>query len=186
MSNTDRLTQQLRAMIDAKGSQLYGGEAVTQAQHALQCAQLAENDGAPGHLVVAALLHDIGHLMDHEFEAAQLRGEDRFHENRGDAFLKDWFGPNVTEPVRLHVASKRYLCATDPDYFATLSPASVHSLNIQGGPMTAAEVAEFETLDNYRDAVQVRIWDDRGKDPDMTTKDLDHFLSIVRDVAEAS
>ena len=93
MNDSNRLIDQLRDMIDAKGSQLYGGEAVTQAQHALQCAQLAENDGAPKHLVVAALLHDIGHLMDHEFESAQERGEDRFHENRGEAFLKNWFGP---------------------------------------------------------------------------------------------
>ncbi len=186
MKDADPLIQQLRQMIAAKGSSLYGGEQVTQEQHALQTAQCAENDGAPKHLVAAALLHDIGHLMDHDFEKAQIRGEDRFHENLGDAFLKNWFGPEVTEPVRLHVASKRYLCATDPDYSAKLSPASVHTLNIQGGPMNEREIAEFEAIDNYRDAVRVRLWDDQGKDPDMKSKGLDHFLEIVRQVAEVS
>ncbi|MGI9465114.1 MAG: phosphonate degradation HD-domain oxygenase [Aestuariivirgaceae bacterium] len=186
MKDTSILIEQLREMIAAKGGALYGGEAVTQEQHALQCAQFAENEGAPKHLVAAALLHDIGHLLDHDFEDAQARGDDRFHENVGDTFLKDWFGPDVTEPVRLHVASKRYLCATDPDYFATLSPASVHSLRIQGGPMNAAETAEFEAIDNYKDALRLRIWDDKGKDPEMKTGDLEHFLGIVRDVADLS
>jgi predicted HD phosphohydrolase len=88
--------------------------------------------------------------------------------------------------VRLHVASKRYLCATDPDYFSKLSASSVHTLKIQGGPMDAAEVAEFETNDNYRDAVRLRIWDDLGKDPAMKTGSLEHFLDIVREVADAA
>lgn len=186
MENVDSLIARLRQMIGAKGGDLYGGEAITQEQHALQCAQLAEDAGAAKPLIAAALLHDIGHLLEHDFEAALEREEDRFHENMGDAFLKQWFGPDVTEPVRLHVASKRYLCATDPDYFAKLSPASVHTLRIQGGPMSAEEVKEFETNDNYREAVRLRVWDDLGKDPEMKTDSLDHFLDIVREVAKAA
>ena len=184
MKDLDTLISQLQDMIGARGGDLYGGEAITQEQHALQCAQLAEDDGASKPLIAAALLHDVGHLLEHDFEVALEREEDRFHENMGDAFLKQWFGSDVTEPVRLHVASKRYLCATDPDYFAKLSPASVHTLRIQGGPMNAAEVKEFEANDNYREAVRLRIWDDLGKDPEMKTASLDHFLEIVREVAE--
>ena len=186
MKDTNTLITLLREMIGAKGGNLYGGEQITQEQHALQCAQFAEDAGAAKPLIAAALLHDIGHLLEHDFEAALEREEDRFHENMGDAFLKQWFGPEVTEPVRLHVASKRYLCAIDPDYFAKLSPASVHTLRIQGGPMSAEEVKEFETNDNYREAVRLRIWDDLGKDPEMKTASLDHFLDIVREVAEAA
>ncbi|NNE24508.1 MAG: HD domain-containing protein [Rhizobiales bacterium] len=186
MKDANALITRLREMISAKGGNLYGGEQVTQAQHALQCAQFAEDAGATKPLIAAALLHDIGHLVEHDFESALERDEDRFHENLGDAFLRQWFGPDVTEPVRLHVASKRYLCATDPEYLSKLSAASVHSLRIQGGPMSAAEVAEFEANGNHRDAVQLRIWDDLGKDPAMKTASLDHFLDIVREVAEAA
>lgn len=186
MKDVNTLIDQLREMIGAKGGDLYGGEQITQEQHALQCAQLAEDAGAQKPLIAAALLHDVGHLLEHDFEAALEREEDRFHENMGDTFLKQWFGADVTEPVRLHVASKRYLCATDPDYFAKLSPASVHTLRIQGGPMSTAEVNEFETNDNYREAVRLRIWDDLGKDPEVKTAGLDHFLDIVREVAEAA
>ena len=128
---------------------------------------------------MSALLHDIGHLLHDEFEQAQARGEDRFHENLGSAFLGRWFGPQVTDPVKLHVASKKYLCATRPEYFATLSPASVQTLRIQGGPMSDEEVAEFEKLPGYKDAIRVRIWDDAGKDPDMVTRILDHFLTYA-------
>ncbi len=179
MSENSEVICTLRDMIAAKGGELYGGEAVTQEQHALQCAQLAEDEGAPDHLIAAALLHDIGHLMEHDFEDALERGEDRFHENLGNRFLGAWFGPEVTEPVRLHVAAKRYLCATDPDYFDTLSPASVQSLRIQGGTMSAEEIAEFEENPGYEDAVRLRHWDDTGKDPEMKTAGIDHFLEVV-------
>lgn len=179
MENSQDFRKTIITLFAEHGGDLYGGEAITQERHGLQCAQLAEDEGAPPHLVVAALLHDIGHLLHDEFEAAQARGEDRFHENLGSAFLSQWFGPEVTEPVRLHVASKKYLCATRPDYHDDLSPASVHTLRIQGGPMTKDEAAEFEQNPHFEDAVRVRLWDDAGKDPDKETRDLAHFLSYA-------
>jgi gamma-butyrobetaine dioxygenase len=97
----------------------------------------------------------------------------------GEAFLKRFFGAEVTEPVRLHVAAKRYLCATRPEYFGGLSPASVHSLRLQGGPMTTDEVTAFEAEPHYRDAVSVRVYDDRAKEPAAKTPDLDHYLAIA-------
>ena len=167
-----------RLFADA-GGHLYGGEAVTQLEHGLQCAQVAENEGAPAHLILAALVHDIGHLLHDEFEQAQARGEDRFHENLGADFLAKWFGPQVCEPVRLHVAAKRYLCAADGDYAKGLSAASVHTLRIQGGPMNAREAAEFEAHPYFEAAVQLRRHDDTGKQAGMKTGTLAHFLGYV-------
>jgi phosphonate degradation associated HDIG domain protein len=169
----------LSDMVEKHGNDLYGGEPVTQLQHALQCAQLAENEGASAALITAALLHDVGHLLEDDFEDAPAHDEDRRHEDLGDAFLAKWFGPNVTEPVRLHVAAKRYLCAVDPGYFDALSPMSRHSLMLQGGPMSADEVTEFEANPHYKDAVRLRRWDDRGKDPEMKTATLGYFLSYA-------
>jgi phosphonate degradation associated HDIG domain protein len=169
----------LSDMVEKHGSDLYGGEPVTQLQHALQCAQLAENEGASPALITAALLHDVGHLLEDDFDDAPAHDEDRRHEELGDAFLSKWFGPDVTEPVRLHVAAKRYLCAVDPGYFDALSPMSRHSLMLQGGPMSADEVTEFEANPHYKDAVRLRRWDDRGKDPEMKTATLGYFLSYA-------
>jgi len=169
----------LSDMVGQNGSALYGGEAVTQLQHALQCAQLAEEDGASPALITAALLHDVGHLLEGDFEDAPEHGEDRRHEELGDAFLSKWFGPEVTEPVRLHVAAKRYLCAVEPGYFDALSPMSKHTLMLQGGPMSDAEIAEFEASPHAKDAVRLRRWDDLGKDPETRTASLAHFLSYA-------
>ena len=169
----------LNDMVEKHGSDLYGGEPVTQLQHALQCAQLAENEGASPALITAALLHDVGHLLEDDFEDAPEHDEDRRHEEVGDAFLSKWFGADVSEPARLHVAAKRYLCAVEPGYFDALSPASQHSLMLQGGPMSAAELAEFEAGPYAEQAVRLRRWDDRGKDPNMKTARLSHFLSYA-------
>ena len=169
----------LSDMVEKHGSDLYGGEPVTQLQHALQCAQLAEDEGASPALITAALLHDVGHLLEDDFEDAPEHDEDRRHEEVGDAFLSKWFGADVSEPARLHVAAKRYLCAVEPGYFDALSPASQHSLMLQGGPMSAAELAEFEAGPYAEQAVRLRRWDDRGKDPNMKTARLSHFLSYA-------
>ena len=182
MSNAEVVCAKLRDLLSNKGADLYGGEAVTQEQHGLQAAFLAERDGQAPHVIVAALLHDIGHLFELNFAEAMASDSDRQHETIGHAYLRRWFGPDVTEPVRLHVAAKRYLCATRPGYFETLSPASVHSLALQGGPMSPPEVAGFEENQHYRDAVQVRIYDDLAKDPRATTPTVEHFLQYVSKV----
>jgi len=179
MENFEQFRKSVTDLFAHHGGNLYGGEAITQIRHGLQCAQLAKDEGAPPYLIISALLHDIGHFLHDEFEQAQARDEDRFHENLGSQFLGQWFGPDVTEPIRLHVDSKRYLCATQPDYHDKLSPASQHTLRIQGGPMNADEVAAFENNAQYKDAIRVRIWDDGGKDPAMKTESLDHFLAYA-------
>ena len=149
------------------------GESVTQEQHALQTAHLAEQDGADDLLVAAALLHDFGHLL-HDEDAA-VKGIDAIHEEIGAKFLSRHFAPEVVEPGRLHVQAKRYLCAVDADYFATLSPASVQSLELQGGPLSDAGITVFEEQPHWEAAVRLRQWDDGGKDPHMETPPLEHF-----------
>jgi phosphonate degradation associated HDIG domain protein len=173
------IINRIAVMLEKNGTDLYGGEAVTQTQHALQCAALAEKDGASAHLITASLLHDIGHVLDPEFEAALERDEDLYHEDMGEEFLAEWFDDAVTQPVKLHVAAKRYLCAVNRDYFSTLSPSSVHTLRLQGGPMSDAEVQEFESNPHHKEAVRLRVWDDLAKDPDMETPPLPHFMAYV-------
>lgn len=172
--------EEVRKILAARGGELYGGETVTQTQHALQCATLAETEEAPAHLIAAALLHDIGHLLDEEFESALERKEDRRHEDLGHDYLARHFGPEVTKPVRLHVDAKRYLCAVDRDYFAGLSPASVRTLEMQGGPFSPSQARDFAARPFADEAVRLRIWDDKGKDPDMETPDFDHFLPYLQ------
>lgn len=161
------------------GDALYdGGEAVTQSQHALQAAHWAEGEGRSPTLIAAALLHDYGHVMD-ESEDSIEREKDGRHELVGSRFLEQHFVAAVTEPGKLHVAAKRYLCATEETYFATLSPVSVKSLELQGGPFTEAQAKAFEKNDHYRDAVQLRRYDERAKDADLTTPDFEHFRQYL-------
>lgn len=174
MTPADVLTR-IDRLFAERGSGEYHGEAVTQLEHALQCAALAEADGRPPEVVAAALLHDIGHLLHGHGEDHTDRGVNDDHEALGARFLARAFGPAVTEPVRLHVPAKRYLCAARPDYLAGLSPASVRSLELQGGPMTAAERAAFEAEPHHRAAVAVREYDDRAKVPGLTTPPFAHF-----------
>lgn len=169
----------ISSMLEINGTGLYGGEAVTQTQHALQCAALAEADGASAQLITASLLHDVGHVLDPEFETALEHGQDLVHEDLGESFLNDWFTGDVTQPVKLHVAAKRYLCAVDSSYFARLSEASVLTLKLQGGPMLEVQAAEFEANPHHRDAVRLRIWDDLAKDPDAETPDIAHFMTYA-------
>ena len=174
--------EEVKNIVAARGGELYGGEAVTQAQHALQCATLAEAENAPPNLIAAALLHDIGHLIDADFESALQRREDRYHENLGRNFLAKWFGPDVTEPVRMHVDAKRYLCAVNMDYFATLSPSSINTLEMQGGPLSPSEARDFMAQPYADQAVRLRIWDDKGKDPHMATPNIEHFRPYLEQV----
>lgn len=158
------------------GDALYdGGEAVTQLQHALQTAYFIAQDGASDTLISAALLHDYGHVMDGGDADLASRNVDGKHEEVGAKFLAQYFVPAVTEPGRLHVAAKRYLCAVDADYFGQLSPVSVRSLELQGGPLTPAQVAAFERNPFYQDAVRLRRCDELGKDPYLETPDLESY-----------
>ena len=152
------------------------GEPVPIGEHMLQAGALAEAAGAEDPLVAAALLHDIGHLLGED--------EDR-HGESGARWLSQWFGAAVTEPVRLHVPAKRYLCAVDAGYFVLLSAESVRTLSLQGGPMTAAEVTAFESLPHARDAVAVRRWDDQAKDPAVSPPRFAHFAPLLEALARS-
>ena len=167
------------------GDAEYLGEPVTMAQHMLQGAWLAEQQGLDDQVIVAALLHDIGHFTSEFGTFSMDDTEDRFHEEAGAEVLAPFFPSLVTDCVRYHVAAKRYLCATRPSYFDRLSEASIHSLNLQGGPMNAREVAEFEQSPNLPRIIQVRYLDEAGKDPDMITPDYWHFAPAVQRVVDA-
>jgi phosphonate degradation associated HDIG domain protein len=163
----------------SEGAADYLGEAVTQSEHMLRAAALAEKSGAPPPLVAAALLHDVGHFTGTVTGRDLMRGTDDRHSDQGANWLAQWFGPEVTEPVRLHVAAKRYLCAAEPGYFERLSPASVYTLGVQGGPMQDDELAEFEASPFALDACQVRRWDDDAKDPDAPVPAFEHFAPVL-------
>ena len=128
--------EQIRTLFAERGDSAYGGEAVSQREHALQAAHFARQSGASAALITAALLHDIGHLLHHLPDHAPDEGVDDLHEKLAGRWLARWFGAEVVEPVRMHVDAKRYLCAVEPDYRQQLSPASLVSLALQGGPMT--------------------------------------------------
>ncbi len=157
------------------GARAYLGEEVTIGVHMRQAGALAEAAGAAAPLVAAALLHDVGHLRNE----TDARHGDARHGDAGARWLSQWFGEAVTEPVRLHVAAKRYLCATEPGYFGLLSEESVRTLALQGGPMTAGQAAAFEALPFARDAVAVRRWDDEAKDPAVTPPPCSHFEALL-------
>ena len=173
------LVDEIFRVFSAYGSEQYLGERVSMTEHMLQSAYAAEQDNAPPQLVAAALLHDYGHFI-HELPAdAAEHGIDTQHEEVAHAFLSEHFGPEIAEPVRMHVAAKRYLCATDPSYLGELSPASVHSLQLQGGPYSQEEVAEFEHSPYARDAVRLRHYDDIGKVEGLETPDLEHYRPVL-------
>jgi gamma-butyrobetaine dioxygenase len=153
------------------GSRDYLGEAVTIGEHMRQAGALAEAAAAPAPLVAAALLHDVGHLRS---------ATDARHGPAGAQWLGQWFGPAVTEPVRLHVAAKRYVCATAPGYFGLLSAESVRTLALQGGPMTPEQAAAFGALPFAHHAVAVRRWDDEAKDPAVTPPEFGYFEALLK------
>jgi len=173
------LVDEIVALFYRKGSEAYLGEGVSMAEHMLQTAHVAECDGAPPLLVVAALLHDIGHLVHGLADDSADHGVDTAHESVGARWLEPAFGPEVTEPIRLHVAAKRYLCAVEPEYLTVLSPASVHSLALQGGPFAPDEAATFAATPGADDAVRVRRWDDAGKVVGGTPPPLEHYLPLL-------
>ncbi|MBU6302497.1 MAG: HD domain-containing protein [Verrucomicrobia bacterium] len=161
------------------GHRLYGEE-VTEIQHALQCATLAQQAGEPPVIVAAALLHDYGHLCHQLGEDIALQGVDARHEHLGYHKLRRLFTGEIADAARLHVAAKRYLCWKEPGYLSALSAASRQSLDLQGGAMQADEAAAFAREPNFELAVRVRRYDDLGKDPDMVTPDLDSFVPVLQ------
>jgi [1-hydroxy-2-(trimethylamino)ethyl]phosphonate dioxygenase len=178
-----RVTEQVLRLFAKSGDSQYGGEAVTQLEHALQAALLAEKSGASSSLITAALLHDVGHLMHGLDDDAPDRGIDDQHELLAARWLSARFGPSVVEPVKLHVAAKRYLCAIESSYLKTLSPASLLSLQLQGGPMSDEEIAEFRGNLHYEAALRLRRWDDAAKIPSLPTPPIEHFAPHVERAA---
>jgi [1-hydroxy-2-(trimethylamino)ethyl]phosphonate dioxygenase len=165
---------EIEALFARHGGESYG-EGVTQLAHALQTAALAAADGADDSLIVAALLHDVGHFLQPTDDSYGYHKHDR----SGGAWLAQRFGPAVSEPVRLHVAAKRYLCAAEADYFGKLSRASVHSLGKQGGPMSATEAAAFMASPHADAAVRLRRWDDGGKLEGIVVPDLPDYRERI-------
>jgi phosphonate degradation associated HDIG domain protein len=155
------------------------GENVTEAQHALQCATLARAEGEPSGIITACLLHDFGHLVHDLGQDIAKQGVDARHESIGANRLASMFVDQIVEPVRLHVAAKRYLCWKDREYRDALSVASRESLELQGGPMTEHEAHEFEANPHWQAAIRVRHYDDMGKIEDMVTPDFEEFRAVV-------
>lgn len=194
-----------------EGARQYGREAVSQLEHALQCAHLAEQADSKPELIAACFLHDIGHMVGHKaqrdllgravayFSAGESHeyqhtaaeqtalleqeSQNDLHEHRAQWYLRGLFGPRVLEPIRMHVEAKRYLCHADPAYWDTLSAESKHSLEVQGGLHNSDQAAVFMASSYAHDAVQLRRWDDRAKTPCAPTLDLEHYATVLKSVA---
>jgi phosphonate degradation associated HDIG domain protein len=174
---------EILSLFEIKGNRAYEGEGVSQLEHALQSAHRAEQDGAAPELICAALLHDIGHLINDRGETPTLRGEDDLHQYMALPFLRPAFPEAVLGAIRLHVDAKRYLCAIRPGYREALSGDSKRSLELQGGVFAPAQAERFIRQPFAADAVKVRLWDDAAKVPGLPTPGLAHFEAILRTVA---
>ena len=177
--------ERITELFVVQGAEQYGAEAVSQKQHALQCAQLAERSGASDELIASALLHDLGHLLT-PLAAAPGAAVDDLHQFLALPFLRGLFGAAVLEPIRLHVAAKRYLCHVDKHYWASLSPVSQRSLTLQGGVFSNEEAAAFISQDHAADAVALRRWDDLAKDPSAIPPDWAHYAAVLARVRLAA
>lgn len=174
----------IHQLLSERGHGQYGGEAINQLEHGLQCAQLAEQAGETPHTVVACLLHDLGHLLaaQNKHQPDQTLERDDLHQNYVLPFLRGVFPDAVLEPIRLHVDAKRYLCTVEPGYWETLSPVSQHTLTLQGGPYTAAQAEAFARLPYSAEAVRLRRYDDLAKVAGLPTPSLAHYLPVMSSV----
>ena len=172
---------QIEQLYRTEGASRYGMEAISQEQHAFQCALLAEQAGSGPELVAAALMHDLGHLLHQE--GAGAGGKDDLHDYRALPFLRGEFPDAVLHAIRLHVPAKRYLCAVDGSYRETLSPASRRSLELQGGPFSPEETERFLGEPSAMDAVALRRWDDLAKVPGQATPGWEHWRRVLAQVA---
>jgi [1-hydroxy-2-(trimethylamino)ethyl]phosphonate dioxygenase len=174
---------ELLSIFSGRGAQTYFGEVVSTMEHSLQAAYFAQACHAPDSLVIAALLHDIGHLIDSAADDIADWNQDARHEVSGGRWLAARFGSAVAEPVRLHVPAKRYLCATEAGFIGRLSAASVQTLKLQGGPMSPAETIAFETEPYFREAILLRQWDDQGKVAGLQTPNFSDYAEIIQILA---
>ncbi|HEX4791060.1 MAG TPA: phosphonate degradation HD-domain oxygenase [Actinospica sp.] len=173
------IVARLGRLFAEQGENEYLGEPVTQAAHLLQAAACAQAADAPDALVAAALLHDVGHFTGEISGRELMAGTDNRHSHSGADWLAAWFPEAVTEPVRLHVAAKRYLCAVEPGYLDRLSAASVYTLSVQGGPMSAQEAAAFAAGPYAQDALTLRRWDEAAKDPAAQVAGFAHYRPLL-------
>lgn len=180
------VADEVLAIYGARGARAYFGELVSMTEHGLQAAWFARVEAAPEPLIIAALLHDIGHLLETIPDELADWTSDARHEEVGSRWLALRFGAEISEPVRLHVPAKRYLCATDRDYLRQLSPASIHTLKLQGGPMSLEETRAFEREPHHREAVRVRRWDDQGKVAGLKTPPLEAYLPLLNAAARGA
>ena len=168
--------EDLHDLFARHGASRYSGEPVTQLEHALQTAHLAEQSDADDELVTACLLHDLGHLLNPQGDTPTLQGIDDTHQYFALPFLRGLFPERVLGAIQRHVDAKRYLCQARPDYFDKLSDDSKRSLQLQGGVFSAAQAEAFIALAGAQDAVRVRVWDDLAKQAGLRTPTLAHFL----------
>lgn len=167
-------------LFERRGAEAYMGEDVSMAEHMLQAAQIAEETNASPALIVAALLHDIGHFANDLSETELMAGNDNFHEAAGANFLDRFFPSSVSVPVRYHVDAKRYLCRVDQQYFSRLSDASIFTLGVQGGAMSTEEISVFEATPHANESVQLRHCDDLGKVAGRTSPGFGHYEALVQ------
>jgi [1-hydroxy-2-(trimethylamino)ethyl]phosphonate dioxygenase len=181
----DLSTERIFQLLDSRGAGRYGLSAVTQKEHALQSADLATKRGLGDALVIAALFHDLGHLLVGDDVNLAEQGVDDLHEETSANALAKLFGNDVAEPVRLHVAAKRYLCAVNPAYYDKLSEDSRQSLLLQGGPMSPLEVAAFDKLDHRAAALALRLIDDEAKVAGVKTPGLESYRAMANRLQKA-
>ena len=156
----------------------YLGEKVTIAEHMIQTAMLAEKNNSPQSLICACLLHDIGHFIIQDPDQLVSKSVDGKHEDIAFNFLKNYFKPEVTEPIKLHVSAKRYLCR-EKSYYNLLSKASKVSLELQGGKMNNDEAQKFILLKHHKNAITLRKYDDEGKIPNMKIKNINDYKELI-------